>query len=358
MRTISLARGVPSPDLLPAGDIRDAAVRALEHDAAGALAHLDPQGYGPLREWIASRYGGSADRVLLTNGSLPGLALVAEHLFAGSGGRAVVEAPTYDRALLILKRFGATLESVALEPDGLDVGTLERACAAGRVPALVYVIPHFQNPGGVTLSREKRERLLALAAEYSFVIYEDDPYGELSFDAEPEASMLSLDREDRVLFSTSFTKTVAPGVRTGALIMPAALLPGVRTLAVDTYIGPNAFAEATIAEYCAAGRFEPGVAHMVAALRERRDALTRAIDEHLGDGVEYTNPGGGYFVWLRLPGVDADALADRANGAGVPVVKGSGCFVDGGGHDAIRLAFSACPAADMDEAISRLASLL
>jgi 2-aminoadipate transaminase len=357
---ISFARGVPSPDLLPVAELKAAAERALDTDPAGALAYGDGAGYLPLRQWVADRYGkGDAGRVLCTNGSLQGLAFLAETMFAGSGGRAVVEAPTYDRAILILRRFGATVEAVDLEPDGLDVDAIEAMCRAGRTPGLVYTIPTFQNPGGATLSAPKRERLVALAREHGFTILEDDPYGELRFAGAAVPRMFDIDEAaGNVIFSTSFTKTVAPGVRTGAMVLPELLHARLRALAIDTYIGPSMLSESTVAAYCAAGCFEPGVERMRAALLERRDALVAALQRHLGARTEFVAPEGGYFLWVRLPGVDADALADRAGAAGVPVVKGSTCFIDGRGGDALRLAYSACPAADMDEGVARLAALL
>ncbi len=357
---ISFARGVPSPDLLPVAELKAAAQRALDDDPAGALAYGDGAGYAPLRQWVADRYGnGDASRVLCTNGSLQGLAFLAEAMFAGSGGRAVVEAPTYDRAILILRRFGATVEAVDLQRDGLDVDAIEAMCRAGRTPGLVYTIPTFQNPGGTTLSAAKRERLVALAREHRFTILEDDPYGELRFAGTAVPRLFDLDgAAGTVIFSTSFTKTVAPGVRTGAMILPPALHARLRALATDTYIGPSMLAESTVHAYCAAGCFEPGVERMRLALLERRDALVAALDRHLGQRVTYVPPEGGYFLWVQFPGVDADALADRAAAAGVPVVKGSTCFIDGRGGDALRLAYSACPATDMDEGVARLAALV
>jgi 2-aminoadipate transaminase len=360
MAVISFARGVPSPDLLPVAELASAAQSALEQDPVGALAYGDGAGYAPLRQWIASRYGdGDPARVLCTNGSLQGLAFLAEALFAGSGGRAIVEAPTYDRAILILRRFGATVEAVDLHTDGLDVDAIEAACEAGRVPGLVYTIPNFQNPGGVTLSRAKRERLVALSRAHGFLVLEDDPYGELRFDGTDEPRLFALDEgAGNVIYSTSFTKTVAPGIRTGAMVLPPKLHATIRRLAIDTYIGPTMLSEAIVAQYCAAGNFEPGVARMRAALLGRRDALVAALDRHFGDRAVYEAPAGGYFLWVNLPGVDADAVADAADAAGVPVVKGSTCFTDGRGRDALRLAYSACPAGDMDEGVARLAALL
>lgn len=358
MKTISFARGVPSADLLPAREIAAAAQRALERDFATALAYGAPEGYRPLRDWFARRYAVPVERVLVTNGSLQGAALLIEHLFADAGGLAVVEAPTYDRAILLFKRFGATVEALRLEADGIDVGALERLCRSGRTPRIVYVIPNFQNPAGVTTSRAKRERLVALAAEHGFLLFEDDPYRDVRFEGADEPTMLSMDRAERVIHSTSMTKTVAPGVRVGALVLPSALWGAIRQLANDTFITPGHLAQATVAEYCAAGAYEPGLAHVRATLRARRDAMVAALDRTLGKRITYVTPMGGYFLWIRLPGVDADRLAAEAERAGVPVVRGSSCYPDGRERDEIRLAFSAVTPDDITEGIERLAALV
>jgi DNA-binding transcriptional MocR family regulator len=148
MATISFARGVPSADLLPVDELKDAIARAMEKDATGMLLYGDPMGYMPLREWVGKRWNHDPAGVFVTNGSLQAFAFLAEVLFAGSGGRAAVEAPTYDRTILTLKRFGATVEAYPLLEDGIDVDALEAAIKAGKAPGLVYIIPNFQNPAG------------------------------------------------------------------------------------------------------------------------------------------------------------------------------------------------------------------
>lgn len=358
MTAISLARGVPSADLLPARELASAAGRALERDPAGALSYGAAEGYKPLREWFAGRYGVPVERVVVTNGSLQGVALVIEHVFAGSGGLAVVEAPTYDRTILLFKRFGATVEALPLESDGLDVDALERLCRSGRTPRVVYVIPNFQNPAGVTTSRAKRERLVALAAEHDFLLIEDDPYREVRFAGSDEPTMLSMDRGEHVLYATSMTKTVAPGVRVGAMVLPQRMWAAIRQLANDTFIAPGHLAQATVAEYCAAGAYEPGLQRVRAKLRERRDAMVAALDRTLGSRVTYVTPEGGYFLWIRLPGVDADRLAADAERAGVGVVKGSSFYPDGRGRDELRLAFSAVTPVEITQGVERLAALI
>ncbi len=356
--TISFARGVPSADLLPIAELGAAVQRALAKDAAGMLLYGDPMGYLPLRTWVGDRYGYDPAGVFVTNGSLQGFALLAELLFAGSGGRAAVEAPTYDRTILTLKRFGATVDSYTLLEDGLDLAALEQSIADGRTPGLVYVIPNFQNPAGNVTTRRVRERLVALAAEHGFWIFEDDPYGDLRFRGEDEPRMLDLDTAGRVIYSTSFTKTIAPGLRAGVLLLPEELRKGMAYIANQTYIGAVHFAHGTVAEYCESGDFDRGLARVRPLLEQRKDALVAALDAHLGDRFQYRAPEGGYFLWGRLAGVDCDALLPKAVAAGVPFVKGSDFYADGRGGDELRLAFSAVKPEDMDEGIARLAALL
>ena len=272
MGTISFARGVPSADLLPVDDLRAAAAKALNDNPAGALSY-SPGGYRPLREWIGERHGVSADRVLMLNGSLQGVTFVAQHLFHESGGRLVVEDPTYDRTLIAMRTYGAEIAGVALTPDGIDTDALERVLDAGSVPKLLYVIPAFQNPSGLTLSLERRHRLLDLCRERGVLVMEDDPYGLLRFEGEALPTLHELDGGDNVIHSSSFTKTVAPGIRTGYLVLPERLVGPLARISENTVIGPNTFAEATLDAYCRAGRFEPNVERATAALKERRDAM-------------------------------------------------------------------------------------
>jgi len=358
MATISFARGVPSADLLPVDELAAAVQRALEKDAAGMLLYGDPMGYLPLRSWVGDRYGFDPAGVFVTNGSLQGFALLAEMLFSGSGGRAAVEAPTYDRTILTMKRFGATVDPYTLTEDGIDVDALEQAIADGKTPGMVYIIPNFQNPAGNVTTRAVRERLVALAAEHGFWIFEDDPYGDLRFSGADEPRMLDLDGAGRVIYSTSFTKTIAPGVRAGALLLPEELRKGMAYIANQTYIGAVHFAHGAVAEYCTNGDFDRGLERLRPLLEQRKDALVAALDTHLGDRFQYRAPEGGYFLWGKLVGVDCDALLPRAVEAGVPFVKGSDFYSDGRGQDELRLAFSAVKPEEMDEGIARLAALL
>src|SRR6185503_4191767 len=238
--TISFARGAPSLDIIDVEGLRDAAVKAFERDPAAVTSYGPAAGYPPLRAWIAEQHGVDPERVLITNGSLQADAFLFEHMVT-AGTDVVVERPTYDRTLLSLRNLGATVHQVPMDGDGLDVDQLQKQLEAGLRPRLAHVIPNFQNPAGVTLSLERRRRLVDLAREYRFTIFEDDPYAHIRFRGEPVPSMLSLDSGDDpvVVHASSFTKTVCPGVRVGYLIGARDVIAQIAARAVNTYISPN-----------------------------------------------------------------------------------------------------------------------
>ena len=349
--------------MTPPEELRAAADHALREDPVGALAYGAGSGYGPLREWIAARHTVEPERVLVANGSLEAGMLLFDTVVE-PGDAVVVEAPSYDRTLLGLQRFGADLHAVPLADDGLDVAALERLLDGGLRPKLIHVIPNFHNPAGCTLSLEKRERLVELARAHDFVIFEDDPYGELSFEGERLPTMLALDGEPaipgegRVVHASSFSKTIAPGVRIGYLVGPPALIAQITTLAVNTYISPNMLAEAIVYEFCRSGAINDSIAHVKRALRERRDALVDALERHIGDEARFVSPEGGYFLWVELPEeVDTEQLLAAASERGVVFVKGSDFMLEGG-RNALRLAYSGVTPDQIEEGVRRLAEAL
>jgi DNA-binding transcriptional MocR family regulator len=337
---ISLARGAPSADIMPVEALRECADRALRSDPAGALSYGPGTGYAPLRDWIAGRHGVEPDRVMVTNGSLEAAMFLFDHL-VGRGDSVVVESPTYDRTLLALRERGAGIMAVALEDDGLDVAALEEALAGGVPPKLVHAIPNFHNPGGCTLSADKRRRLLELATDRDFVIFEDDPYREVRFEGSDLPTMLSQDSAGAVVYASSFSKTIAPGVRVGYLIGPPNTIAALARNAVNTYISPNMLVQAIVSEFCHSGAIEDSIATVKRALRERRDALADGLREHLGSEARFVTPEGGYFLWVDLPeDVDTKALLRAATERGVTFVAGSDFMLEGG-HSSMRLAYSA-----------------
>ncbi|HEU4421589.1 MAG TPA: PLP-dependent aminotransferase family protein [Pilimelia sp.] len=350
---ISFARGAPSLDIVDVDGLKAAAVRAFEADPAGVTAYGTSVGYPPLRAWIAERHGVSVDQVLVTNGSLQADAFLFEHLVSRDDA-VVVERPTYDRTLLNLQHLGGRVHQVTLQPDGIDTDELRKLLESGLRPRLAHIIPNYQNPAGVTLSLEKRHALLDLAAEHGFTIFEDDPYAEIRFRGEPLPSMLSLDSRGVVVHASSFTKTVCPGVRVGYLVGPAPLIAKIAARATNLYISPGMTAQAIVHQFCVGGDLERSIRTVRAALSERARVLAGALREHI-PGIRFTEPDGGYFLWVELPeDVDVDKLAPAAAQRGVAVVKGSDFLLDGGRH-ALRLAFSAVTADQIPEGVRRLA---
>ncbi len=354
--TISFARGAPSADILPHEAVRDAAARALVDDWEKALSYGTGIGHPGLCEWIAERHGGlDASQVMVANGSLEAGAMLFEHLL-GPGDRVIVEQPTYDRTLLLLQRLGVELVPVPLEADGVDLAAVEDALSAGPVK-LAHIIPNAHNPAGCTLSAEKRVRLVELAAEHGFWIFEDDPYRELPFEGEPLETMLSLDGADRVIHASSFSKTVSPGVRVGYLAGPAGEIAKLAKRANEIYISPNMLAESIVLDLCRSGELDRNIAFVKGALRDRCEALVAALREQIPE-AEFVVPEGGYFLWLDLAeGTDTAALLAEAKTEGATFVAGPDFMVEGG-ENSLRLSFAPVPAERMAEGVGRIATAL
>jgi 2-aminoadipate transaminase len=271
------------------------------------------------------------------------------------GDDVVVERPSYDRTLLSLRERGATLHAVELQPDGIDTQALSRLLRTNNVrPKLAHIIPNFQNPAGYTLSLAKREALLALAAEHGFVVFEDDPYVALRFSGESMPTMLSIDPE-RVVYASSFSKTVCPGIRVGYLVGPPDTIAAIARLATNTYISPNMVAQSIVYEFCASGAIERSIETVRTALAKRALTLSEALRRELPE-AEFVAPEGGYFMWVTLPqGTDVARLFEAAAELGVAFVKGTDFLLEGG-ENTLRLAYSGVTEQQIDEGITRLAA--
>ena len=354
---ISFARGAPSADILPSELVREAAARALESDWERALSYGTGRGHPALCEWVAEFHGVAPEQVMITNGSLEGGALLFEHAVE-PGDRVVVEQPSYDRTLLLLQRRGATLTGVPLDEDGINLSYLEEVVEVGASPKLVHIIPNFHNPAGCTLADSKRHRLVELAADYELRIFEDDPYAEIYFHGdEPLPTMLSIDDSGRIIYASSFSKTVSPGVRVGYLVGPADEIGTLAKRANENYISPNMLAESIVFELCRSGGLAENI-HMVRhSLRERRDALVAALADRIPE-AEFVVPGGGYFLWLTLrDDVDTTHLLVAAKDEGVSFIPGPDFLLEGG-QSSLRLSFASVPAELIPQGIDRLARAL
>ncbi|MBA3866713.1 MAG: PLP-dependent aminotransferase family protein [Solirubrobacterales bacterium] len=354
--TISFARGAPSADILPHEAVRDAAARALAGDWETALSYGVGIGHPGLCAWVAERHGGlDPAQVMITNGSLEGGAMLFAHL-VGPGDRVVVEQPTYDRTLLLLQRLGVELVPVPLEADGVDLGAFEAALAQGPIK-FAHIIPNAHNPAGCTLSSQKRARLVELAAEHDFWIFEDDPYRELPFEGEPLETMLSLDSAGHVIHASSFSKTVSPGVRVGYLAGPAEEIGKLAKRANETYISPNMLAESIVLELCTSGELDRNIDFVKGELRDRCGALVTALGEKIPE-AQFVVPEGGYFLWLDLAeGTDTKALLAESKAGGATFVAGPDFMIEGGANS-LRLSFAPVPADQAAEGVSRISAAL
>lgn len=352
---ISFARGAPSPDIMPVDEVRKAAETALTEDWQRALSYGSGRGHPGLAEWIAGLHGVSPEQVMVTNGSMEAANMVIDR-FVEQGDRVVVEQPTYDRTLALFERAGADLIGAQLESDGIDIGAVERACEEGPVK-LVHVIPNFHNPAGSSLSVEKRKRLVELAQEHDFVIFEDDPYRLVFFEEPASETMLDMDDSGHVLHASSFSKTVSPGVRVGYLVGPEETISDLAEYANSIYISPNMLAESVVWELCRSGKLEENIEKVNTALRERRDALVSSLHELIPE-ARFDPPAGGYFLWLDLDDdVDTEALLGGAEAEGATFVAGPD-FMISGGKSSLRLSFASVPADQIPEGIARIARAL
>jgi DNA-binding transcriptional MocR family regulator len=348
METIAFARGVPAPECLAEDELADCARTVLERDGKAILSYDPGIGYTPLRELIGGWFDVDPKQVLLTNGSLQGFVLLAQQF--GRGASIFVENPTYDRPLKVLRFNDQTAVSVEMDDDGLVPEAFEAALSAHRQPAFVYLIPTFQNPSGRTLPEERRRRVVELARDAGTILLEDDPYGLIRFEGEAPSKLYDLDRSS-VIYTSSFSKTVAPGLRVGWFILPESLAPDLVRRANDTYITPVLLGQAVVHEFIARGSFEPNLGRINSLLKARRDAMLTALDKHFS-GARWSKPQGGYFVWLELPeGTDAKEVLARAEG--VTAVLGTDF---NGAPNTMRLAYSFVSPGEIDEGVRRLAA--
>jgi DNA-binding transcriptional MocR family regulator len=351
---ISFARGAPSLDIVDVQGLKDAAARAFDADPAGTTAYGTSIGYPRLRAWIADKHGVEPERVLVTNGSMQADAFLFEQVVK-SGDDVIVERPTYDRTLLSLRERGARLHPVELQPDGVDTDALAALLDGDSTltPKLAHIIPNFQNPAGYTLSLPRREALIGLAVKHDFLIFEDDPYVDLRFSGEKLPTMLSMDPE-RVVYASSFSKTVCPGIRVGYLVGPTELIAQIAKLATNTYISPSMVSQSIVYEFCASGAIDRSIETVRTALAKRAVTLQEALRRELPE-ARFVAPEGGYFMWVEFPeGSDVGALFSLASEMGVAFVKGTDFLLEGG-ENTLRLAYSGVTPEQINEGVGRLA---
>jgi 2-aminoadipate transaminase len=342
---ISFAGGLPSPQTFPIEEMRVACERVLSQDGKVALQYAASEGYGPLREWVAQdlRKQGmqvSPDQVLITTGSQQGLDLVAKILI-DAGSRILVETPTYLGALQAFTPMEPTVVSVNSDAHGVDAEDLRAKAGTGADKArFVYLLPNFQNPTGRTMTEERRAAVAQVALETGLPIIEDNPYGDLWFDA-PPAPSLSSRHPDGSVYLGSFSKILAPGLRLGYLIAPKTLYPKLLQAKQAADLHTPSFNQRVVAEVLKDGFIDRHVPTIRALYKKQCEAMLAALDREMaGLGLTWNRPAGGMFLWVQLPpGMKAIPLLDKAVKKGVAFVPGSAFYAQGADESTVRLSF-------------------
>jgi 2-aminoadipate transaminase len=354
---ISFAGGLPSPRTFPVGAFADACAKVLAEQGQAALQYAASEGYAPLREAVASMLPWQVDpaQVLITTGSQQGLDLVAKVLI-DSGSRILVETPTYLGALQAFAPMEPQVVGVDSDAEGVDMEDLGRKAEGAR---FLYVLPNFQNPTGCTMSEARRAALSARAAALGLPLVEDNPYGDLWFDAPPPAPLTARNPQGGIYLG-SFSKVLAPGLRLGYLVAPPAILPKLLQAKQAADLHSPSFNQRMVAEVIRDGFLERHVPTIRALYKSQRDAMLAALAREMPQlGVSWNEPDGGMFLWARLPeGMDAVQLLPRAVDKGVAFVPGAAFYAGEGDTRTVRLSFVTASREEIERGIAALAAAI
>ena len=365
---ISFAGGLPDPKIFPMEAIQEAMDRVLAGDGPAALNYGPGLGYTLLRDWIAERMlvkeraAASRENILVTSGGVEALHLICMALLE-PGDTVVVGAPTYLVALHVFRAHQIKLVSIELDENGFDTEGLEQCLKEldrqGERPKLVYVIPSFQNPSGLTMNMERRHHLIKICERYNLPIVEDHAYADLRFEGEPIAALKSL-APDRVILIQTFSKIFAPGVRLGWVAADSSLIQQLSLCKIGTDTCANTLGQRLVYQYASHGGIDTQISKAVLRYRRKRDVMIKALSEYLSGIVTWSRPGGGFYVWLTLPeSFDSEALLRHAiKNEKTAFVAGPVFFADGRGGQHLRLSYSFIAEDQIEEGIRRLAKAI
>lgn len=368
---ISFAGGLPAPDCFPAEEIELAAERVLSREAGRVLQYGPTEGFPPLREFLVDMMAGrnlpiTRDNLLVTNGSQQGLDMIAK-LLVDPGDVVLVEEPTYVGALQAFRPYQPRFVTLPMDDQGLRIEGVEQALAGltaeGRTPKFLYTVASFQNPTGVTLSAERRHALLELAARYNLPIVEDDPYGELRYSGEAPPLLAALDiarfgAPRHVLYLSTFSKLLVPGLRVGWAVAPEPLLRRMVQVKQGLDLHTSSLAQAIAYEACRDGLLQRQIPRICGVYQARRDAMLGALKQYMPEGTRWTKPDGGMFLWITLPeGYNTTELLARALDRQVAFVPGGAFHANGGGANTMRLNFSFSSPEQIVTGVQRLAEV-
>jgi len=368
---ISFAGGMPAPEVFPIEEFKEACDVVLTEMGDRALQYGTTEGYQPLRELIAhnaSKYGIqiSADNVLITAGSQQALDLLGR-IFINRGDRVLVESPTYLGAIQAWNAYGVKYVTIPSDDNGMNTDLLESRLRTGI--KFIYVLPNFQNPTGVTLSRDRRKTLVELADAYGVPIVEDDPYGQLRYEGEHQTPVVVIDDEMRakevpiysgnVIYTSTFSKILAPGLRLAWVVAPTEVIKKLVQAKQGTDLHTATFNQYIAYELANSPWMKTHIQLIRKVYKERRDTMLQALEANMPEGVHWTHPKGGLFLWMTLPeGVDTSKIFSEAVAQKVAFVPGGSFHPLGGGENTMRLNFSNSKPEMIDEGIKRLAKVI
>lgn len=359
---ISFAGGMPSPDALPAEQLRKIADELMQDAGQQILQYSTIEGYTPLREWLASAVAergmkATTEQVLITSGAQQGIDLAAK-CFINPGDCVLVERPTYLAALTIFKTYEVEFGCVDSDDYGIIPESFEEAIVRHNAKML-YVVPTFQNPTGVTLPAERRKAIAEIAGKHGVIVVEDDPYAKLRYDGEPVPSIASYDENDVVIFLGSFSKFISPGLRVGYAISPPEIHEKLAQGKQTTDFHTSNLSQRMIYEFCTRGYLEPHLKSIRKDYAIRRDAALEALEKYFPEGTRWTHPQGGLFIWVVLPEhIDTTELLPKAAAKNVAYIPGVPFYADGGGKNAMRLNFSNASLEQLDVGIKCLGEVI
>jgi 2-aminoadipate transaminase len=354
---ISFAGGLPAPELFPVEEIRAACGRVIDKYGQQALQYSLSFGIQPLRQWLAERISRQGfpvgeDEILITGGSQQGLDMVGR-VFLDKGSFVLTETPTYLGALQAFDIYQAKYIAVDMDDDGMVVDQVEQKINQYN-PRVLYVVPDFQNPSGITMSYERRVQLVELSKKYNIPIIDDNPYSELRFEGQSVKSLKAIGG-DMVIRLGTFSKTISPGLRIGWVVASKEIINAFERMKQGADLHTNTFAQYVVYEYLSSGAFDKHIDDIIEAYGERREVMIKAMEEYFPDSVEFTRPKGGLFLWVKLPEhVSATELLDKAVEKGVAYVPGNPFFAQGGGYNTMRLNFSNATPEKIQEGIKLL----
>ena len=369
---ISFAGGFPDSAMFDVDGIREASNKALTEEPGAALQYGATEGYQPLREQLAAFMVGKGctdvapENLIVTTGSQQALDLLGKTMIS-PGDKVIVEGPTFLATIQCFRLYGADIISAPIDGDGVRTDVLEALMAEHR-PKFVYLVPTFGNPSGAMLSLERRNKVLELAVKYQTLVVEDDPYGDLYFNAAPPPSLLALSAgvpgsRELLAHCGSLSKVLSPGLRLGWMIAPAELLAKATMCKQFSDAATSTFAQATAAQYLKAGRMPATLSHVRKVYAERAQAMGNALRRELGDAIDFVQPQGGLFVWARLTGAGGKVangaeLAKRAIDKGVAFVPGTPFYASNPDAASLRLSFATADVAKIEEGVARLGQAL